>query len=123
MNQNKTPTMEDLTGTKDKKAQAEKFLNVVNAPIIDLMVRYDSCTNRVTVGSFGGQVEVTAIYKIQDMAMDAIRQQEMAVLAKKSDKPATPYGKACRSSRFDPFRLYHAGRGSTRVQRRDLLDR
>ena len=80
--------IDKIVGTKDKTKQAEVFLKLVNAPVVDLIVRFDTRNNQVMVGGFGGQLEVAAIYKILDLARDTLREQELKTLAEKKDQPA-----------------------------------
>jgi len=81
-----------ITGTKDREKQAKILLNTINAPVVDLIIRYDSRTSKVSVASIGGNVPVDAVYKMLDMARDEIRKREIAAAGKtqeaNNDNPA-----------------------------------
>lgn len=73
-----------ITGTKDKQKQGEAFLNILNAPVVDLVIRFDSRTGSMSLSVIGGKLEMATVYKILDAARDKLREEEIKVLSQKS---------------------------------------
>jgi len=78
--------IDKLLNTKDKAKQAETFLRVANAPVIDLIIRYDGRTDKIVISSIGGQVPLPVIYKLLDMARDTLHNEELKALADKKEE-------------------------------------
>ena len=78
-------TIAKLLEVEDKKEQVEKveeLLKIASTPVIDLIIRNDGL-DEVTLNIIGGDVAFETLYKMLDLARQAIHQQEiqMAVMA------------------------------------------
>jgi hypothetical protein len=83
----KPPTIETLTGTKDKVKQADVLLNLANIPIVDLVIRFDPRNGQITLATIGGPLEVAAIYAIMDKAREMLHKKELEAVAQKEQTP------------------------------------
>jgi hypothetical protein len=84
---NKKLNIDKILQTKDKDKQGEIFLNVANAPVLDLIVRFDGRTGQISIGTMGGQIPIAAIYKMLDGARELLHQQELQAVAQKPEEP------------------------------------
>jgi hypothetical protein len=73
--------------TKDKAKQAEVFLSIANAPVIDLVIRYDGRTDQLAVTTIGGDIPLPAAYSLLDKAREMLHNKELEAVAQK-EKPA-----------------------------------
>jgi hypothetical protein len=73
-NGNKALTIEDVTGSKNKVVQAQAYIKVVTAPVIELIVRWDGRTGVVSVASIGN-ISPTDAVELLEKGVHAIHQQ------------------------------------------------
>ena len=95
INQPETPsTLHELLGTKNKKEQTKRVLslvNQINAPVVDLVLRYDGRTDQLNISLIGPSVSIDSLYKILDGARDMLKQQEFeGMKAKENQEQAAP---------------------------------
>jgi hypothetical protein len=81
---------------KAKNGSQNALQQLQQAPVIDLIIRYDGRTGQVALMAIGGNLEFTGAYQLLDMARRVIRTQELAAVkangngqaALPADKPA-----------------------------------
>lgn len=71
------PNIDKVLGTKDKERQAEIFLQVANAPVIDIMIRFDGRTGGLDVAVVGGKLDLEQFNRIVDAVKEQLRKQEL----------------------------------------------
>ena len=84
------PTLNELFGTKSKKEQAKRaqsLIGQINAPVVDLIIRFDGRTNQLNISLIGPDLKIEDLYKILDGARDMLRERELqAINAKESQE-------------------------------------
>lgn len=66
-----------LLGTKNRKRQAERVEQLVNAPVIDIIIRYDARKENPlqNILALGGDPPLESVLGILDMARDMVLQR------------------------------------------------
>lgn len=76
--------LHDILDTKNKTEQVrrvEHLLQMANAPVVDLIVRYDTRSQQLGISVIGiTELDSEAIHQILTAAQDSLRQQEKAAL-------------------------------------------
>ncbi len=67
---------------KKKKEQPDGIEQTEQAPVIDLIVRFDGRTNQVILAAIGGRLTPEIVYFLLDRARDWMRAQELAALGR-----------------------------------------
>ena len=88
-----------LLGTQNKKdqaAQIQQLIQLSNAPVLTVVITFDSRVQRVDAKQIGGEAPNEILQQILDAAKNLFNQQEIAKqvkLAQSPDKePETPAG-------------------------------
>lgn len=71
----------EILGTNNKKEQAahiQELLQMVNAPVVDLVVRFDARTQQVSVEVVGPDVLGSVAQQILEAAKNMLHQKELA---------------------------------------------
>lgn len=88
-NGGKPADLAELLGTKNRDEQAAKvqaLLNAAQAPVIDLVIRFDARTNRITLAAIGGRLAPELVYYLLEQARAKLRAEELAALEKKGEE-------------------------------------
>jgi len=75
-NHNRAPTIQDLTGTKDKTKQANALIRALTAPVVEVFVRFDGRNGMVSVNTIG-DLKAQGAIELLEKGIQAIR-SEMA---------------------------------------------
>ena len=75
-NHNRAPTIQDLTGTKDKTKQANALIRALTAPVVEVFVRFDGRNGMVSVNTIG-DLKAQGAIELLEKGIEAIR-SEMA---------------------------------------------
>ena len=77
---NKLPTIETLTGTKDKAKQANAFIRALTAPVVEVFVRFDGRNGMIAVNTIG-DLKAQGAIELLEKGIEAIRSE----MAKKTE--------------------------------------
>lgn len=86
-------TMHELLGTKNKKEQVMRvktLMGQTNAPVVDLIVRYDGRTDQLNISLVGPDISIENLYRILDGARDMLKQREFEAMKEKEDQDPPP---------------------------------
>ena len=75
-NHNRAPTIQDLTGTKDKTKQANALIRALTAPVVEVFVRFDGRNGMIAVNTIG-DLKAQGAIELLEKGIEAIR-SEMA---------------------------------------------
>jgi len=92
---NTTLAIHELLGTKNKKEQAERItalMGQINAPVLDLIIRFDGRTNQVGISIVGPDFQLRTLYAMLDAARDMLKKQEYEALEEKQPNAPMPEG-------------------------------
>jgi hypothetical protein len=86
--------LHDLLNTKNKGEQVkrvENLLQLAGAPVIDLVVRYDTRTQEIGISVIGvDDLPTEAMHQILGGAQEGLRRQEKAALQQRLEQANTP---------------------------------
>ena len=83
------PSLNELLGTKNKKDQARLVQSLVgkfNAPVVDLVLRYDGRMDQLNISLVGPDISIENLYKILDVARDMLKRREFEAMKEKEDQ-------------------------------------
>jgi len=73
-NHNRAPTIQDLTGTKDKTKQANALIRALTAPVVEVFVRFDGRNGMVSVNTIG-DLKAQGAIELLEKGIEAIRSE------------------------------------------------
>ena len=79
-NHNRAPTIQDLTGTKDKTKQANALIRALTAPVVEVFVRFDGRNGMIAVNTIG-DLKAQGAIGLLEKGIEAIRSE----MAKKTE--------------------------------------
>jgi len=78
-----------LLGTKNRDEQTAKvqaLLNAAQAPVVDLVIRFDARTQQVTLAAIGGRLAPDIVYFLLEQARAKLRAEELAAMASENTR-------------------------------------
>ena len=71
---NRAPSIQDLTGTKDKTKQANALIRALTAPVVEVFVRFDGRNGMVSVNTIG-DLKAQGAIELLEKGIEAIRSE------------------------------------------------
>lgn len=90
MSRKKLAELLNARSVEDQVATVEKLLAAVNAPVLDVIVRYDSATNNTEVMVIGGNPTFGQLRHILNEANGVVQQAEVEAGVKKVIEETPP---------------------------------
>jgi hypothetical protein len=78
-----------VLNTKDRKEQAARvktLLQAAQAPVVDLIIRFDGRTGQLAIKTIGPDMPVAAVYKLLDSAREVLHNVEVNSLKEQAPK-------------------------------------
>lgn len=73
----KKKSISGLLGTRNKQEQIERIEKLLNAPVLELVIRFDAGREKISIDMIGGGIPVQTAYKMLDAAREIVRQMEL----------------------------------------------
>jgi hypothetical protein len=90
MGNNDLSKLLETKNPKEQAARVQTLIQAAQAPVVDLIIRFDGRTGQIAIKTIGPDIPAAAVYKLLDAARDALRDAELRSLQGQATSEPAP---------------------------------